>query len=103
MKVKLSKFDPVDYLDTNEAIQYFLDSALETNDVEYIIKALSVAMRAQGMLKVSKKTGLNRSGLYHSFYKSGNNPGILTVSKVADTLGYQLSLIPKTNSRLTAA
>jgi DNA-binding phage protein len=55
------------------------------------------------MLKTSQKTGLNRAGLYHSFYKDGNNPGILTVSKVADSLGYHLSLTPKTNRQCRAA
>jgi probable addiction module antidote protein len=95
MKVKLSKFDPIDYLKSEADIKGFLQSANETGDVEYIIKALAVAAKAHGLLQTSKTTGLNRSGIYHSFFGKNKNPGITTVAKVADSLGYQLTLIPK--------
>ncbi|MDR2063663.1 MAG: hypothetical protein LBQ02_02635 [Candidatus Nomurabacteria bacterium] len=66
--------------------------------MEHIIKALRVAIRAKGMLKTSRETGLNRAGFFHSFYKDGNNPGIMTVSKVADSLGYRTALVPARHS-----
>lgn len=103
MKIKTSKFDPVNYLETDTTIQAFLNSANETNDAEYIIQALRVAIRAQGMLKISQKTGLNRSNLYHSFYQDGKNPRIMTVSKLANSLGYRIALIPTQNPETKAA
>jgi probable addiction module antidote protein len=99
MKVKLSKFDPVDYLKSETAIKYFLESAMESGDTKHIIHALGVAMKAQGLLKTAQKTGLNRSGLYLSFLGSQGNPRILTVAKVVDSLGYRLVLLPKNQRR----
>ena len=97
MKIKTSQFNPLDYLDNDAAIQDFLNSAIETNDSEYIIKVLGLAMRARGILKVSRETGLNRSALYHSFYNKNSNPGILTIFKVAHNLGYKIVLVPLNN------
>ncbi|MCL2110636.1 putative addiction module antidote protein [Microgenomates group bacterium] len=97
MKAKLSKFNPIDYLKTQEDIAGFLESANETGDTEYIVKALAVAIKAQGLLKTSKETGLNRSGIYHSFFgEKSRNPGILTVAKIANNLGWDLILKQRT-------
>ena len=90
MKVKLREFDPVNYLKTPEAIDAFLESALEVDDPDYIIKAISVAIRAQGMVKTAKKTGLDRAGLYHSFSEKGGNPQLKTLFKVIDSLGFRI-------------
>jgi probable addiction module antidote protein len=95
MKVKLSKFDPVDYLKSDEAIEAYLTSAFETGDSEHIAEAIGDAIKAKGMLKTAQKTGLDRSSLYHSFSATGGNPTLNTLSKVVDTLGYRLALMPK--------
>ena len=42
--------------------------------------------RSQGMTTIAKKTGLNRSNLYHSFNKDGNLQ-ISTVSKLIKSFG----------------
>jgi probable addiction module antidote protein len=96
-KITLSKFDPVDYLDNQESIEAYLESAFETNDAAHITKAIGDAMRAQGMLKTAQKTGLDRAGLYRSFSTSkGGDPRLSTLTKIIDSFGYHLSLTPKT-------
>ena len=49
---KLTGYDPAEDLDSSEAIEIFLNDALETGDAVYISKALSVVARA-------KKRGLD--------------------------------------------
>jgi probable addiction module antidote protein len=92
--VTLSKFEPTDYLKTQEAVEAYLESAFETGDSEHIAKALGDAIKARGMMKTSKETGLDRSNLYDSFSKTGD-PKLSTLSKVIDSLGFKISLEPK--------
>jgi probable addiction module antidote protein len=91
-KITLSKFDPADYLESQEDINFYLQEAFTTGEPEDIALAIGDAIRAQGMLKTAKKTGLDRSSLYHSFSKAGGDPRLSTLSKVISTLGYRLSL-----------
>jgi probable addiction module antidote protein len=93
-KITLSKFDPVDYLETQADINFYLESAFESGDSKHIALAIGDAIRAQGMLKTAKKSGLDRSGLYHSFSSSGGDPRLSTLTKVVNSLGYHLSLTP---------
>jgi len=44
-----------------------LKDALATGDTIDFVKAIGDLIRAEGMTKVSQKTGLNRSALYVSF------------------------------------
>ena len=91
-KINLSKFDPVDYLKSQEAIETYLQSALETGDADHIASAISDVIRAQGMLQTAKKTGIDRSTLYHSFTSEGGNPRLSTLTKIINSLGLQLSI-----------
>jgi probable addiction module antidote protein len=72
----------------------YLDMAFESGDPKRIAKALGNAARAQGMLDISKKTGLNREHLYNSLGENGN-PTLQTLTTVVDTLGYELRIKPK--------
>ncbi|PHR64184.1 hypothetical protein [Alcanivorax sp.] len=53
-KVVLTPFDPVDYLDSEEAIAEFIEAARETEDEEYIAHANQVADRARRKLLVTR-------------------------------------------------
>ena len=55
MRIKLSKFDPVDYLNSQEAIEAYLESAFETNNADNITRAIGDVIRAKGMLNTAKK------------------------------------------------
>jgi probable addiction module antidote protein len=95
--MSLSKLDIVAELKTEEDIRDFLNAALEEakndTDAACIVHALGTAARARGFLKVAEDTGLDRAGLYRSFGEDGD-PRISTVCKVAESLGYKLTVVP---------
>jgi probable addiction module antidote protein len=62
-------------------------------DPSLLAHALGVAAKARGMLEVSRDTGVDRAGLYRSFVKGGD-PRIGTFDKVAQSMGYHLTLAP---------
>jgi len=55
------------YRDRPKMIANFLNNALATGGTITFVKAIGDMIRAQGMTKVSEKTGLNRPVLYTSF------------------------------------
>jgi probable addiction module antidote protein len=55
--------------------------------------ALGEVARAQGMMKISRETGLAREALYRALSDRGN-PELATVLKVLKALGLQLSIRP---------
>ena len=55
MKLKTTKWDAAEYLDSQEAIAIFMAEAFKTNDPAYIAHALGVVARAKGMAQIAKK------------------------------------------------
>lgn len=55
MAEKLSIYDPAEDLDSHEAIEFFLNDALQTGDPGYISKALGVVARAKGRKNVGPR------------------------------------------------
>lgn len=90
MKLKTTKWDAAEYLNSEEAIAIFMSEAFKTNDPAYIAHALGVVARAKGMAKIAKKTGLSREQLYRSFSENGN-PTLKTTLAVMKALGIQLT------------
>jgi probable addiction module antidote protein len=75
--------------DPEEAIGY-LNSCLEEENPGLFLLALQDVIRAQGgMAKVSKKTHLNREGLYDMLSKKGN-PRLSSLEAVLEALGLKL-------------
>jgi len=75
--------------DPEEAIGY-LNTCLEEEDPGLFLLALQDVIRAQGgMAKVSKKTQLNREGLYDMLSKKGN-PRLSSLEAVLEALGLKL-------------
>lgn len=95
MTLKLRPFDPVRYLDTDEAVDIYLADACESGNVQEMAHALGVVARAKGIADLSRQTGLSRQAIYKALSGEGN-PELATVAKVADALGYKLSLVAKT-------
>ncbi len=93
MVVKLSTFDPAEYLETDEDIAFFLNDALETGDHGHIAHCLGIVARAKGMTDLAKKTGIAREQLYRSFSEDGN-PTLKTTFAVLEALGIKLTAIP---------
>src|SRR6478752_2434540 len=97
--LKITPFDPADYLTSPDMILGYLNEVIATGNpgdpgaAAIIQHALGVAARAHGMTKVAKATGLSRENLYRSL--SGNSAANFdTVLRVVDALGFQLMFKP---------
>ena len=71
-----------------------LEAALEENDPEFLFKVIGDIARSKGMAQIAKELNLNRESLYRSLSQDGN-PSFITIVKVLDNLGYQLSIKQK--------
>lgn len=93
MTIKTTRFDMVDYLDSEEAIQEYFRQVMEDGDSDEIIRALGYIARARGMMQLAKDTGLARESLYKSL-SEGAKPRFETIMKVIHALGLKLTVIP---------
>jgi probable addiction module antidote protein len=84
-------YDSAEYLNSAEAIQAYMEAALETNDATFIAKALGTIARARGMSQIAKKAGLSRESLYKALSTEGN-PEFGTVIRVMHALGLKFSI-----------
>lgn len=91
MKIKTKPFDAAEYLDNDEAIQAYLDAALETGDSAFVAQALGTVARARGMTQIAQTAGLSRESLYKSLSTEGN-PEFATIMRVIQSLGLRLSV-----------
>lgn len=93
MVTKTSAFDSAEYLDNPEAVEAYLEDALESNDPAIIAHAFGVIARAKGMSRIAQDAGLSRESLYKALSAEGN-PELATVLKVIKALGLKLTLAP---------
>ncbi|WP_226017449.1 addiction module antidote protein [Novosphingobium sp. FKTRR1] len=91
MALKVTKFDPADYIDTDEDILFYLEAAMEGNDPRHIASALGDIARSKGMSEIARKSGLGRQALYAALSDNGN-PTLETLTSVLKALGLQLSV-----------
>jgi probable addiction module antidote protein len=96
--MQISKWDTAEFLGSMEDIDAYLQAAFESGNPKQITKALGNAAKAQGMIDIAGKTGLTREHLYTSLSESGN-PTLQTLTKIMDTLGYKLAVVPKGNKQ----
>ena len=89
MPVKTTPFDAANYLDSVEAIAFYLEDAFETYDPIYIAHALNTVTRAKGMTEVARKTCLSRESLYKALSAEGN-PEFATILKVMSALDLKI-------------
>lgn len=94
MPLETTRWDPVDDLKSPEDERLYLEAAFEDGDPTIIAAALGDVARARGMAKIAEEAGLTRDALYKSL-KSGGNPTLATLIKVADALGYRLAILAK--------
>jgi probable addiction module antidote protein len=93
--IKLSKWDAVDHLKTQEDMAFYLEACLEENDPALLAAALGDIARVRGMAQLARDTGLTREGLYKALSVDGN-PSLATIMKVMAALGVRLhaELVP---------
>jgi probable addiction module antidote protein len=90
-KVKTLPYDSAEYLDSTEAINAYMEEALETDDPAFIARALGTIARARGMSRIAKKAGLSRESLYKALSTEGN-PEFATIIRVMQALGLKFSI-----------
>jgi probable addiction module antidote protein len=90
MALKTKRWDPVEHLDSDEAIVAYVDAALEDGDPAVIAAALGDVARARGMSQISRDAGLSRESLYKALSADGN-PEFSTVVRVMKALGLRLT------------
>lgn len=93
-KVKISRFDAADYLDSEEMIAEYINAVLEDGDPELLLAAISDVAKARGMAKVAADAGLGRESLYKAL-APGAKPRYDTVIKLLHALGVKLSVTPE--------
>ncbi|WEK30769.1 MAG: putative addiction module antidote protein [Candidatus Pseudomonas phytovorans] len=86
---KLTKWDVVDHLKTEQDMLLYLEACLEENDPTLLAAALGDIARARGMAQLARDTGLTREGLYKALSAEGN-PSLATIMKVMAALGIRL-------------
>jgi probable addiction module antidote protein len=91
-KVKVTRFDPVEYLTDDVIIGEYLTAALEDPNPQVFLDALGNAARAKGMANVAAEAGLGRESLYKAL-SPGAKPRYDTVLKVLRSLGVKITLL----------
>jgi probable addiction module antidote protein len=93
MMPKTTRFDAIDYLDSEARQVAYIAMALESGEPDFVRDALGLVARARGMGEIAKKAGLNRESLYKALGDSGN-PEFGTVMRIVRALGLTLSARP---------
>ena len=88
---KFAKFDAADYLDNEETIAEFLTAALEDENPEVFLSAISAVAKAKGMTAIANSSGLGRESLYKAL-APGAKPRYDTILKVLHGLGVKLTV-----------
>ncbi|MCL2252587.1 MAG: putative addiction module antidote protein [Treponema sp.] len=96
-KKSFAKWDPAEVIETKEDVIAFLEEALVENDPEYLLKTIGHIARSKGMTQIARELNLNREGLYTALSPQGN-PSFITIARVLDNLGYQLSVRQKNSA-----
>lgn len=92
MKTKVSPFNPVDYLETDEEIAQYLNDAYRDNNPEVFVIALGNLAKAQGVANIAKKAGLNRESLYKVF-SGKSKPQWETIQSVMKALNINIQAV----------
>lgn len=89
--VKLTKFDPADYLKSDRHMALYLDACLREggDDPAFIASALGDIARARGINDVAAEVGMTKAGLYKALSKKGN-PSFGAILKVMHAMGLEL-------------
>ena len=93
MTVKLSPFDPADYLNDEADMAAYLAECAQDGDPALMAQALGAIARARNMSQLARDTGMTRAGLARALSPTGN-PSFQTVAKVAKALGLKILIQP---------
>lgn len=91
MAITTKPWDPVEHLDSPEAIAAYVEAAFEDGDPALIAAVIGDVARARGMTQLARDAGVSRETLYKAF-SEGGNPTLETLSGVIKALGLKLTV-----------
>ena len=93
MAVKFREWDPVNYINSPEDAQGYLEACVaeDPGDGSLIRAALNDFARAQNISKLARDVDLTRRGLYKAL-SPGGNPSFATMLKVIHALGFTMRI-----------
>lgn len=101
-ELKVSRFDVLDHLKTDEDMADYLEACLEEGGPELFFIGLGDVIKAKGIAQIAKETGLSREGLYKTFVP-GRQPQFDTIWKITKALGLTMAIgCGQTGSELPA-
>lgn len=92
MPLATTKWDMADNIRTPENEAEYLNLAFEDGDPSVIAHTLGAIIRARGVTRIARETGLSRETLYKSFQPDGN-PSLETMTRVIHALGLSLRAV----------
>lgn len=94
-KIKTRVWDSAEHLRDEEDVRLYIEAAMEEapDDAEFMAVVLGDVARARNISDLARTTGIARETLYKTLRGEGN-PTMATISKVANALGFRLSLVP---------
>jgi probable addiction module antidote protein len=91
-KIKTSKWNPSEDIETKEDVIAYLEAAMDENDPAFLLKTIGYIARSKGMAQLARELNLNREGLSGPV---NSTPSFLTVVKVLDNLGFRFKIEQK--------
>ncbi|RRO24386.1 addiction module antidote protein [Flavobacteriaceae bacterium 14752] len=91
--MKTSKFNIAEYLDNEDMVVEYLNTALEEGGSSDLIVAIGHVAKSIGMSKIAEKTGMSRPSLYKAL-SEGSKPQFETIVKVLKAIGGQIKMKP---------
>lgn len=94
-KTKTRAWDASEHLRDEDDIRLYIEAAMEEapNDAAFMAAVLGDVARARGITRLAQETGIARETLYKVTRGEGN-PTLATVGKLAQALGFRLTLTP---------
>ena len=91
MALKLTPFDPANYLKSEEEVFYYLEAAMEGNDPKHVARAFGDVAHSKVMTEIAKKSGVGQQALYNALTENGN-PKLETLVAVLNAFGLELTV-----------
>lgn len=89
---ELKNFDPAEHLETDQDYAIYLEDSFQSGDPVVMLAALYDVSRSRNISALAREANLTREGFLKALR---GNPKMETISKIADVLGYRLTLTPK--------
>jgi probable addiction module antidote protein len=77
-----------------QAISDYLTEIFAKNDLQSILEAIAIVMRAQNVLALAEITGMRRDGLYKTFSGTKKDPQLSRVLKLFNGLDVRIVVKP---------